>query len=520
MRIPFVPLLHRSVTLIAIPFLVAFELSPTSYAATAAVVTYEDFGAVGDGLTDDLPAIVASHAHANQHGLPVRSDPRATYHLGRQALTASIQTSTDWGTSRFIIDDSQAPEDHLRELFNVESPLAPVQLEINRLREGQDRLNARPDSDLLVYVENANLRRFIRRGANVNTGTTQREVFILRQDGTIDGAIQWDYDEITLVEARPIDPEPLTLRGGFFIHIPNQSNKAEGPRYWARNIVVSRSNTVVDGITREVAGHTDVGLPYRGFLTVRKAADIVVQNCRVEPHKVYWMTSDAGVLVPMGTYGYNFNSVVNLTIRGCVMTDIHDHDRWGVVGANFLKNVLVEDSVLSRMDVHMGVSGHYTIRNSTMGHMGINAIGRGKLLVENTTVHSQHLINFRRDYGATWDGDVVVRNSRWVPRASFDNLPKSMFGVQNDGTHDFGYPCSMPTRIRIEGLTIDDSSLDDKVTSLVLFDDASGAVDPDAPFPYLPPESIEIFGLQMATGLTLRVSDNPKVVDLMPVSGL
>src|SRR5581483_11365374 len=65
-------------------------------------VSYEAFGAVGDGVADDLPAIVAAHAFANTHGLPVQTKPGATYNLGRRALTAIIATDTDWGTSRFI----------------------------------------------------------------------------------------------------------------------------------------------------------------------------------------------------------------------------------------------------------------------------------------------------------------------------------------------------------------------------------------------------------------------------------
>ena len=36
------------------------------------VVTYEEFGAVGDGKTDDQMAIVAAHEAANAKGLPVR----------------------------------------------------------------------------------------------------------------------------------------------------------------------------------------------------------------------------------------------------------------------------------------------------------------------------------------------------------------------------------------------------------------------------------------------------------------
>ena len=52
------------------------------------------FGAVGDGVTDDLPAIVATHAFANAHARAIRSKGDATYHLGRRALTAIIATGT------------------------------------------------------------------------------------------------------------------------------------------------------------------------------------------------------------------------------------------------------------------------------------------------------------------------------------------------------------------------------------------------------------------------------------------
>jgi hypothetical protein len=40
-------------------------------------VSYEAFGAVGDGVADDLPAIVEAHAFANAHGLPVQAKPGA-----------------------------------------------------------------------------------------------------------------------------------------------------------------------------------------------------------------------------------------------------------------------------------------------------------------------------------------------------------------------------------------------------------------------------------------------------------
>lgn len=486
---------------------------------TPPVVTYEQFGAVGDGLTDDLPAIVAAHAFANKQRLPVQSLPTATYHLGRQALTAVIQTSTDWGTSRFIIDDSQGVDDHKRSLFEVQSQLEPVALSFEHLTAGQTRLDVQPDQDLLVQVENAHQRRFIRRGLNVNSGTPQQEVFILRRDGTIEGTIEWDYETITRIEAHPIDPEPLVLRGGFFINIANRLEQSQGYNYWARNIRITRSNTTIAELTCEVVGETDLGHPYNGFLSAQHVADITFRDCRIDPHKVYRTIGSAGHPVPMGTYGYRADLVVNFTMSGCRMGDIHNSSLWGVAATNFMKNVLVEDCVLSRMDVHMGVSGYYIIRRSTLGHMGINAIGRGRLVVEDSTVHSRRLINFRSDYGATWDGEVLVRNTRWVTPDDGRNAV-AMFGVHNDGTHDFGYPSSMPTRIRIEGLMIDDGPVRDGESNVTLFSNPSGAVDKTLPHPYRPTKQVEIRDLSTTSGLTPRVSANPMVAKIIPVSGL
>ena len=42
----------------------------------------------------------------------------------------------------------------------------------------------------------------------------------------------------------------------------------------------------------------------------------------------------------------------------------------------------------------MGVA-NATIRNSTLGHQGINAIGSGTFTVENSTIYGRNLVNLR-----------------------------------------------------------------------------------------------------------------------------
>ncbi len=49
-------------------------------------VSYEAFGAQGDGITDDMQAICEAHEYANAHGMSVKSKSDATYHLGGRAL--------------------------------------------------------------------------------------------------------------------------------------------------------------------------------------------------------------------------------------------------------------------------------------------------------------------------------------------------------------------------------------------------------------------------------------------------
>ena len=104
------------------------------------IVTYEAFGAVGDGVHDDLPAICKAHDYANAHGLPVISEPDATYHLGKKALTSIIATDTNWSTSHFIIDDTDV-ENHNKSLFEVRSLLTTEDINIEKLTRDQKQLN-------------------------------------------------------------------------------------------------------------------------------------------------------------------------------------------------------------------------------------------------------------------------------------------------------------------------------------------------------------------------------------------
>jgi hypothetical protein len=382
-----------------------------------------------------------------------------------------------------------------------------VTLPLRRLTRDQRQTDVRPPRDCWVLVESNRKRVYIRRGLNQNNGTPQRDCFILRRDGTIEGAIDWDYETITRIEARPCDEPPLRLKGGIFTTHANRMKQAEGYNYWSRNIAISRSNTTVEGLTHHLVGETDVGHPYGGFLAVSRCANVTLRDCFVSGHKTYKTIGSARQPVSMGTYDLSANEVVNFTMIGCRMDNICDPTRWGVIGTNFCKNILLENCTLSRMDTHQGVSGTYTIRGSTLGHAGLNAIGRGVLTVENSTLNGRALISLRGDYGSTWEGTVVIRNSRWIPGCGAP-MQATLFSASNDGQHDFGYPCFMPRELVIDGLVIDDRNHPKDYQGPYLFSDPDGKEPGTSarPFPYRLTEQVTIRNLTTTSGRKLRTS--------------
>ncbi len=477
------------------------------------IVAYEDFGAVGDGVTDDLPAIVRAHEHANEQGLPVKARSGATYHLGRRALTATIATDTDWGNAKFIIDDTDV-EDHQRSLFEVKSLLAPIKLKIASLHRDQRKVEVYPEMDCWVRVESTAKRRYIRRGLNQNKGQFQNDCFILSKDGTIEGDIDWDYETISRIEARPIDEKPLVVSGGEFTTIANQMKQEKGYNYWHRNIHIARSNTSVVGLKHYVTGEKEFGHPYSGFLSAGSCANVTLRDCFLTAHKTYKTLGVVGKPVSMGSYDLSAGSVVNYSLIGCRMDNICDTTRWGVIGTNYCKNILLENCVLSRMDTHQGMSGDYIIRGTTLGYIGLNAIGRGRLIIEDSTIQGRSFFSLRSDYGSTWDGTVEIRNSRWIPSCGKPVQPILM-QASNDGEHDFGYPCSMPREIVIDGLEIDDRNHPEKnYKGPWLFSDPGGSGDLNAeaaPFPYVLTEKVSIKNLKIASKKKLRISPNQRV---------
>jgi|GEM_PF-262982 len=486
-------------------------------------VTYREFGARGDGKTNDIAAIIATHDYANANGLEVRGDEGATYYIGAADNGATVRTNVDWTGCSFIIDDSIVGIDKRTvNIFNVRSTLAQVSLggKISSIKAGADNLGITLDADSIVVLTNSNVKQYIREGANQNNGSDQTDIIVVAKDGTIDQSapIIWDYDTVTSAYAIPMDAETLTIKGGTFTTIANQAESAYN--YYGRGINIQRSNVTVDGLVHYVEGEGKHGAPYSGILSISNCANITLQNCTFTAHYIYQTIGAAGTSVSMGSYDISPGRVVNLTIRDCTQTtNILDTKYWGIMGSNFCKNITLENCNFSRFDAHQGVA-NVTIRGCTLGWQCLNAIGYGTILVEDTTLYGNSLINLRADYGSTWHGDAIIRNCTWKPNYGGTlSGTYSVIGGSYSGTHYFGYECYMPTNITIENLHVEDKKHTSGYKGIYLLGNITSGFTGEGYYrklekagytyyPYHVPEQITISGFVSDAGIKWNLSPN------------
>lgn len=489
----------------------------SAIATPSRFVTYEQFGAVGDGVTDDQAAIAAAHDAANKAGLPVKAGHGKTYRIGGSDQVAIIRTDVDFGDAKFIIDDTSV-KNRQAPVFCVESKEPSFEIDgLKPLNRGAKKIGRTLPGRCHVELVYKGKRRYIREGLNRSKGEPQQEIVLVDVDGRVDPRtpVLWDYPSFTRATARPVDDQTLVIKGGDFTTIANRAESKYN--YHSRGIRVVRSNVRICGVNHAVTGELDHGAPYLGFIEVFHASDVTVEDCVFTAHRTYETIGAAGLPVQMGSYDITVNHSANVVFRNCRQTtDICDSRYWGLFSSNYSKGLMFDGCVFSRFDAHMGVVGA-TVTNCDIGYMGLNALGFGTFRVENTRVRSDSFFNLRTDYGSTWDGELVVRNCVLaLPTCDKAFLVRGW----NSGKHDFGYLCSMPRKVTFDGLRIDDSAVGRE--GVYLFSDFIGDGRDQgnpAPHEYRLTEKAVLKNVMTASGREVRVSPNPELFKNLVLEG-
>ena len=481
-------------------------------------LTYEDFGAVGDGVADDLDAIKACHDEANKTNVPVKVKSGVKYYVSSRPVVVSIKTDVDFGDAEFIIDDRGISEENRsKALFSVDSDFNRFDLEIASMKKGQKTLDIPHEGNLYVRIFNDNNKIFIREGLNMNSGVAATDCFILDKSGNITPSIDWEYPTVTKAYAKCIDDTPIEIKGGVFTSIANDYESFY--KYHTHGFVINRSNVTLSGIKHYVTGEGDHGAPYSAFINTHESVNVTIKDCLLTPHRIYYTASQVpGKNVPMGSYDINSMASINvkfINLRQSI--DINDVRYWGIFTSNFCKNLYLEGCELSRVDAHQGVT-NITVKKCLFGHEGLLLIGFGDAYIEDTETRCYEFFHLRPDYGAIWNGTLTIKNCYWNFRkvAYFSSSVKnsSMFVAWNNGKHDFGFECCMPHTITIDGLRINDTEFEGPAHLLPLY---CSVDDAERPYPYVPPKKIYIKNVVTDSGRNYEISPNEKLYEGMEV---
>ena len=484
------------------------------------VVTYEQFGAVGDGTADDAEAMRRAHNYANEHGLKVLGKADAKYRIGAVETSIAIMTDTDWNGAEVIFDDTTVHwTSNLRSVhvFEVKSATPGVKLDVPAgmtLKRGQTNVGMTFDKPCMLKLEDENDKIYKRYGKNANGGVPKNEMILVDEGGNVDPTtpIQYDYSAVTKITRYSVDDEPLSVGNArFSTYVLNpkltEPDYENNYCYYQRGLFVTRSNTTVhhivhrnygedmtieidrngDGIIDKWGADKSYGVPYHGFFTFHNCYNATLTDCHVQGHQAYCFFQGAtrnekgNIRNEMGSYDINASDCINLSFLNLVQYENHETGEvitnrfmyHGIMGSNFCRNVVMDNCYLDRFDSHQGVH-NARITNCTLG-FGILVIGGGDLYIENVhRISGGSFIHLRMDYNSVFDGDVVMKNCRmgqgmerviegmWIKH--YNGLPNR---VTNSLTVD-GLVCECPDATVYSIYNADAASLDDDVNKLIL----------------------------------------------------
>ena len=423
------------------------------------IVSYKDFGAVGDGYTDDYLSIFKAHEYANSIGAAVVADKGARYYMGPNGrLSCIIRTSVDWTGATFIIDDSKITledESMNAPLFIVEPSLERFTLPLESLAKGAESLGVKPGVPCLIMLVDETQRRYIRFGPNANKGVPQSEIILVDADGRIDPDTPptFEYKNITSHFCIPTDEEPVTLKGGHFITVAN----ATFPKRWVafeRGIRVKRSNTTVEGLKHSVVGDNPYRCAYHGIIVAENSNNILIKDCEFQAMQNTYFKGADGKDVLIGSYETGGRACNNITWQGCTQSNFFNPDgsvnQAGMMGSNLLKNVKYIDNFVGSFDAHTGLYNLY-MKGCTIKGMGIQ--GGGLAVLEDVHMYKPYAMHLKCDYGSGWDGDFVFKNVTLDDPGKTDRYYLFRTHWVN---HDFGYKVKLPRRVTVENMKLPD----------------------------------------------------------------
>jgi len=399
-------------------------------------LTYECFGAVGDGKTNDYFAIKDAHDFANMEYakkgifLTVYATSGKTYYLGSNRIDGksypiTVITDVDWQGANFIVDDTESSVDTTKSLFNVVSLMSistgrsiveykdDISSEVWKYRnipKNSNNLKSLVDvilndnkimrSPLKNYFYSANVIALaitdggikFYRSANTSNAYNKTELILIdKNTGEVLNDVENDYSDVTRIRVWPIPNRPISIKNATFItrtfneavNLKDTSNP-----YVQRNIYINFTGNINvsnvkhfldENYKKNNNQNNPIGNAYYGFIRLYNSAYIKLNNLALTPHHFAKYNNGKN---PYGTYDLTFDMTSYLNIDGLdYACDTDPTDCYN--------NTMVNDNV-------WGLIGSNESKNVFITDSRVNRIdahrGIRNLYISDTTIGSKGLV--------------------------------------------------------------------------------------------------------------------------------
>ena len=451
--------------------------------ADISVVYYEDFGARGDGKTDDFAAIKKAHDVANEGGQTVKSKnpSKATYYLcspiiNGEITTIVIKTNVDWGGAKFIVDDTNlecrsSVGVYVTHLIEVKPDYEPITITDKAIldkivEDGIDPDTTKIDLGLgypaMIFPSDSTQSVYRRKGYGGYRGYPMSEAIVIDENGNVDPSTApvFTYTNLTAITVYRADEAPITIENATFTtkssrfnaHVYNAAtgtHYAYDTNYFNRGIDITRSNTVLKNVDHYIEGEFTlqeqlegkIGVVYYGFFQVHKSNNVTIDSCIMTARRCFWRgVAWAGGDGTQGTYDLLVQTSNNVLIKDCVQSNFWVNDNAQAVprGSNGAKLSICTSTVFDGFNafvkMYWGIAGSNDTKNLEYNGCTLNRFDAHRGLYNGKIIDCT-ITDISLDGG----GEFIMENVEWFSPGNGKNengiiILRDDYGSTWDGT--------------------------------------------------------------------------------------
>lgn len=371
---------------------------------TKGSLSYRQFGAKGDGITNDYDAIKACHLAANAASVPIVNYGGTYYATG-----VSIPVATDvynYGAT-FIIGNSNLGENPLF-LMSHDTETSVSGVLLSTVFSDQDTVTSAYEDKAFVVTTNIAL------GTSAYTGQTgevveepmlacgDRAELVMEKYATASG---WTVDINHITDATE---HGYTWHGGT---IRQKDTTRKGVCF----LKVARNNCTVEHLNIEVYNALAENTIIYGYT----ANNLTISDIKA-------MTDTEGST--WGNYAVSVMYSANLLVRN-LKGEAH-YGGSSTVTTRCIKNYTLRDSITTTFDVHWNAFGVFLVEGCTVASEVHIGYGDGIFTIKASTITGT--LNPRTDFVPIFHGDIVFEDS--IVGFIYISMPRN-----DDTTRDMTY---------------------------------------------------------------------------------